>query len=153
MSEPPDFAKKQWDVAGKKHSVVDANETAHKALDLAEKLEKSMSMNPAQFLGAKKFQSWMGVYIGGILSVTCLSVVTYLLYTNQTTLSTIENGCLTGGLMLLSIIGIGILFVALACLEYLGDNLIHVSVWVSSLALGIGIFMMIVAIKSRKLPG
>jgi hypothetical protein len=122
-------------------------------LDLAEKLEKAMDMSPGKFLASKKVQSWMGVYIGGILSVTCLSVVTYLLYTNQYTLSTIENGFLTGGLMLLSIIGIGILFVGLACMEYLGDNLIHVSVWISSLALAIGIFMMIVAIRSRKLPG
>jgi hypothetical protein len=153
MSEPPDFAKEQWNVSGKKHSVVEANETAHKALDLAEKLEKAMDMSPGKFLASKKVQSWMGVYIGGILSIACLISVTYLLYKNQNTLSSTEHGFLTGGLMLGSVIGIGILFVALACMEYLGDNLIHVSVWVSSLALGAAIFMMIVAIKSRTLPG
>ena len=153
MSDPPAFAKEQWNVSGKKHSVVEATETAHKALDLAEKLEKAMDMSPGKFLGSKKVQSWIGVYLGGALALACLISATYLLYTNQGTLSTTEHGFLTGGLMLGSVIGIGILFVALACMEYLGEGIIHVSVWVSCLALGIGIFMVIVAIKSRTLPG
>jgi len=153
MSDPPDFAKEQWNVSGKKHSVVEANATAHKALELAEKLEKTMDMSPGKFLASKKVQTWMGVYLGAGLAAICLGSATYLLYTNQTTLSSTEHGFLTGGLMLGSVIGIGILFVGLACMEYLGESLIHVSVWISSLALAIGIFMVIVAIKSRTLPG
>jgi hypothetical protein len=149
----PDKFKEEWNVSGKKHSIVEANATAHKALELAEKLDKAMSLDPRKFLGSEKFKSWMGVYLGGGLSVACLISATVILYQNQYNLSFIQNKFLTGGLMLGSAIGIGILFIALSCFEYLGENIIHVSVWISSLALGTGIFMMIVAIKSRTLPG
>jgi hypothetical protein len=55
--------------------------------------------------------------------------------------------------MLGAVIGLGIYFVALSSVEFLGNNLIFISIFVSTLALGLGIFMLIVAIKTRTLPG
>ena len=42
---------------------------------------------------------------------------------------------------------------ALSSVEFLGNNIIFISIFMSTLALGLGIFMMIVAVKSRTLPG
>jgi hypothetical protein len=149
----PDKFKEEWEVSGKKHSVVEANATAHKALELAEKLDKAMSLNPGKFLATEKGKTFLGYFLGGGLAISCLISATIILYQNQYNLSFIQNKFLTGGLMLGSAIGIGIYFVVLSCNIILGENIIHVPIFVASLALGLGIFMMIVAIKSRRLPG
>jgi hypothetical protein len=135
------------------HSIKESDEVAHKALKLVEKLEEKMLVNPLKYLGAEKGKSWLGVWIGGILAVSCLIGAHVKLNQNKYTLASMEQSFLTGGLMLGVVIGLGTYFIALSSVEFLGNNLIFMSLFISTLALGLGIFMMIVAIKTRTLPG
>jgi hypothetical protein len=144
--------KKTWGTPPT-HSIKESDNVAHKALELAEKLEEKMLVNPLKYLGSQKGKSWLGVYIGGIIAFCCLVAANAKLYQNQYTLASTEQSFLIGGLMLVSVIGLGIYFIALSSVEFLGNNLIFISIFASTLALGLGIFMMIVAIKTRTLPG
>jgi hypothetical protein len=134
------------------HNIKESDNVAHKALELAEKLEEKMLVNPFKYLGATKNKSWIGVWIGGILAFGCLLGANINLYQNQYTLAILEQKFLTGGLMLGAVIGLGIYFISLSSVEFLGNNLIFISIFASTLALSLGIFTIIVAIKSRTLP-
>jgi hypothetical protein len=144
--------KKKWGTPPT-HSIKESDDTAHKALELAEKLEEKMLVNPLKYMGSEKAKSWLGIWIGGLLAFSCLVAANVKLYQNQYTLATLEHNFLTGGLMLGAVIGLGIYFIALSFVEFLGNNLIFISIFASTLALALGIFMIIVAIKSRTLPG
>ena len=144
--------KKKWGTPPT-HSIKESDDIAHKALELAEKLEEKMLVNPLKYLGAEKAKSWLGIWIGGILAFSCLLGANIMLYQNQYTLATLEQKFTIGGLMLGAVFGLSALFIALSFVEFLGNNLIFISIFASTLALALGIFMIIVAIKSRTLPG
>jgi len=151
-SDSDPIFKKTWGTPPT-HSIKESDNTAHKALELAEKLEEKMLVNPLKYLGSEKGKSWLGVYIGGALAFSCLVAAGVMLSNNQKKLGSTEDNFLIGGLMLGSAIGLGIYFMALSSVEFLGNNIIFISIFMSTLALGLGIFMMIVAVKSRTLPG
>ena len=112
-----------------------------------------MLVNPLKYLGSEKGKSWLGVYIGGALATCCLIAAAVMLSKNQKSLTSTEDSFLVGGLMLGSAIGLGIYFMALSSVEFLGNNIVFISIFMATLALGLSIFMMIVAVKSRTLPG
>jgi hypothetical protein len=151
-SDSDPIFKKKWGTPPT-HSIKESDDVAHKALELAEKLEEKMLINPLKYLGSEKGKSWLGVYLGGTLAFSCLVGAGVMLYNNQKTLGSTEDSFLIGGLMLGSAIGLGIYFMALSAVEFLGNNIIFISTFVSTLALGLGIFMIIVAVKSCTLPG
>ena len=150
-TEPDPLFKKTWG-SDKKHSVVEADDVAHRALELAEMLEKKMIVNPLNSLGITKQPSWLGVWIGGIIALITLICAFVYLGNNQSTLAILEQKFLTGGLMIVATIGLGIYFISLSCMDILGNNLVFTSVFAATLALALSIFMIIVAIKSRALP-
>jgi hypothetical protein len=153
-SDSDPIFKKTWGTPPT-HTIKESDEVAHKALELAEKLEEKMLVNPLKYLGSEKGKSWLGVYLGGILAVSCLIGAAVMLsnLNNQKKLGSTEDTFLVGGLILGSAIGLGIYFMALSSVEFLGNNISFISIFLSTLALGLGIFMMIVAVKSRTLPG
>ena len=144
--------KKTWGTPPT-HSIKESDNVAHKALELAEQLEEKMLVNPLKYLGSEKGKSWLGVYIGGALATCCLIAAAVMLSNNQKSLTSTEDSFLVGGLMLGSAIGLGIYFMALSSVEFLGNNIVFISIFMATLALGLSIFMMIVAVKSRTLPG
>jgi hypothetical protein len=148
-SDPPSQLKKWGNPPV--HDIVESNSTAHKALELAEKLEEKMLVNPLKFLGEAKEKSWAGIVIGGVLAFICLVGASFKRTSGL--LASTEHNFLIGGLMICAAIGIGIFFIGLSCLEFLGNKIIFVSLFTSTLALGVGIFMTIVSVRSRTIPG
>ena len=150
-SDSDPIFKKKWGTPPI-HNIKESDDTAHKALELAEKLEEKMLVNPFKYLGSEKGKSWIGIWIGGLLAFGCLLGANIQLYQNQYTLAILEQKFLTGWLMLFAVIGLGTYFISLSFVEFLGNNLIFIATFASTLALSLGIFMIIVAIKSRTLP-
>ena len=134
---------------GKEHTVKEADDVAHEALELAKKLEANMVQNPLQYIKGQKVASWFGVYFGGLLAISCLIATTVSLVNQLGAFALPEHKFLAGGLMIGSSIGLMIYFIALSSIEFLGNNLIYVSLMLGMLSLGVAIFMTIIAMNTR----
>ena len=137
---------------GVKHNLREADDTAHKALKLAEELKDTMLMNPLKVMSKTSTGlATLAIWVGFLLGISCLSGATYLLSKNNIEISTTENTFVVGGVLLGALIGLFLITFFLTFYDLLGNYMLWIGIFVSSLAFNISVFMLIVAIKTRRL--
>jgi len=96
--------------------------------------------------------SWFAIYASGIIMFIMLTLATTRLYRNQNQLG---NSGFTWEIytyMALATVSLGIYLIFAMNNMLLGNNVIYYALFVSTIALAIGLFMTIVAVRTRILP-
>jgi hypothetical protein len=136
------------------HDLQGVDDIAHQALKLAQQLQKEVNKNPLQAMldRSKENASWFAIYASGIILFSMLIAATARLYNNQ---SQLGNSGITWEIytyMLIATVSLGIYLIFAINNMLLGNNVIYYALFVSTIAFAIGLFMTIVAVRTRILP-
>jgi len=136
------------------HNLQGVDDVAHQALDLATKLQKEMNKNPLQSMldASRENSSWFVLFFSGTVMTIMLSLATVRLYRNQYTLG---NSGITWEIysyMIVTTVFLGLYVIFAQNIMVLGNYIINYALFIATLAFAIGMFMTIVAIRTRMLP-
>jgi hypothetical protein len=136
------------------HTLQGVDDVAHQALDLATKLQKEMNKNPLQSMLDKSREnaSWFVLFFSGTIMTIMLSLATVKLYKNQYTLGSTGITWEIYAYMIVTTVFLGLYLIFAQYIMVLGNYIINYALFIATLAFAIGMFMTIVAIRTRMLP-
>jgi len=136
------------------HDLQGVDDTAHKALTLAENLEKKLNKSLLEGISEKssKYGSGFMLILSGITVAAMLGTATGRLYMNNAQLATDVQVWEIAIYMAVSTVALGIYVYLAVSNMILGNYVVYYSLFISTFALAIGIFMTIIAVQSRNLP-
>jgi len=137
--------------AGKRHTTREADDTAHKALELAEKLEKKINKGLMDGILEQKEEnlSWFGLIFSGIVVISMLGTATGRMYENANKMATIGGIWEIFGEMVAATVFLGFFLLAAINHMTLGNYIVYLALFFAVTAFGFAIFMNMVAIRSR----
>jgi hypothetical protein len=137
-----------------KHTTRESDNTAHKALSLAQELEKKMKKSALEGVleQSKENASWFALYFSGIVIICMLGTATGRMYQKYNKLADVGGIWEMYGYMITATVFLGLFFSSAMNHMILGKSVIFYSLFISTFALAIGIFITLVAVRSRILP-
>jgi len=154
MAEKNNSASIYTNKDGVKHTTKEADNTAHKALSLAQELEKKMKKGALEGIleQSKENASWFSLFFSGIVVIAMLGTATGRMYQKYHKLADVGGIWEMYGYMITATVFIGLFFCVAMNHMILGKSVIFYSLFISTFALAIGIFMTLIAVRSRILP-
>jgi len=134
------------------HTLPEANATAHKALELAEALKTRMEKGPGLLEQSAENVSWFGLIFSGIVIICMLGTATGRLYQKYNRLANVGDIWEIFAYMITATVFLGLYFGTAIKHMILGRYVIYYALFLASFALGLAIFMNLVAVRSRLLP-
>jgi len=132
--------------------IKETNAVAHKALGLAEDLKKRMDKSPGLLEQSAKNVSWFGLIFSGVVIICMLGTATGRLFQKYYSLANVGDIWEIFAYMITATVFLGLYFGTAIKHMILGRYVIYYALFLASFALGLAIFMNLVAVRSRLLP-
>jgi hypothetical protein len=133
-------------------TINEANDTAHKALGLAKELKDRMDKTPNLLERSAENVSWFGLIFSGIVIISMLGTATGRLYQKYHRLANVGDIWEIFAYMITATVFLGLYFGTAIKHMILGRYVVYYALFLASFALGLAIFMNLVAVRSRILP-
>jgi hypothetical protein len=138
---------------GAPHSTSTINSEVHEVIGRVETLEKKMGKGAGLLERSAENVSWFGLIFSGIVVVCMLGTATGRLYQKYRKLADVGDIWEIFAYMITATVFLGLYFGTAIKHMILGRYVIFYALFLATLALGLAIFMNLVAVRSRILPG
>jgi hypothetical protein len=136
------------------HNLQGVDDTAHKALKLAEELKKKMDKSLMEGIveNGEKYTSAFFLIFSGVVVAAMLGTSTGRQYQLNAQLATDVQVWEIAIYMIVATVALGMYFWIAIGHMILGNYVTYYSLFISTIALALGIFMTLVAVRTRNLP-